>query len=184
VHLSHGGEGRPFVRGNTSRGFSLTELLVVIAFIALAVAIAIPLAGEMVRQAKLRAAADNLATDLRAARMIAVSKRVDVDVTVELDPVNAYEYLDANDRLRRIDLPSGVRIAECYADPCTITFKPRGSIDAPSSFPSALKNLIPEDDRPFAAAAVRLDVDLSGGTERWVAYTTTLGVSKLHRHRL
>ena len=75
-----------------ARGFSLSEMLVVVAIVGLAVAIAIPLTSEQVRLAKVRSAADEFAIHLKAARMIAVTKRQDVVFTILPDPVNAYTY--------------------------------------------------------------------------------------------
>ncbi|HUC43223.1 MAG TPA: prepilin-type N-terminal cleavage/methylation domain-containing protein, partial [Candidatus Sulfotelmatobacter sp.] len=55
-------------------GFSLVELLVVLAFIGVALGVGIPLVNDQIRIADVRQVADNFATSVRAARMIAVAK--------------------------------------------------------------------------------------------------------------
>jgi prepilin-type N-terminal cleavage/methylation domain-containing protein len=95
-----------------ARGFSLTEILVVVAIAGLAVAITVPLVAENVNQARIRSAADQFSVDLRAARMIAVSKRATpfLDVSVEPDPVNRYSFVNGRGETRVVQLPTGVRI--------------------------------------------------------------------------
>ncbi|HEX5044630.1 MAG TPA: prepilin-type N-terminal cleavage/methylation domain-containing protein [Candidatus Polarisedimenticolaceae bacterium] len=95
-----------------ARGFSLTEILVVLAIAGLAIAITVPLVAENVNQARIRTAADQFSVDLRAARMIAVSKRATpfLDVSVEPDPVNRYTFVNGRGETRVVQLPRGVRI--------------------------------------------------------------------------
>jgi len=110
------------------RGFSIAELLVVLAIIGLSVAIAIPLVSNQIRRAAIRSTASEFASDLRAARMLAVSGRETVDVYVDADPANAYRYTGPHGgRQRRITLPDGVRIVA--TDP-KITFRSDGSVPA------------------------------------------------------
>ena len=86
-------------RATMSRGVSLPELIVVIAILALAVIVTVPMIADRVHQAKLRSAASQYAVSLRAARMIAVSKQTTVTVTVHRNPDNRYEYVDATGEL-------------------------------------------------------------------------------------
>ena len=69
-----------------ARGFSITELLVVLAIIGLPVAVTVPLISNQVRMAAIRSAAAEFSSDLRAARMIAVSGHKTVTVRVDADP--------------------------------------------------------------------------------------------------
>jgi len=145
-----------------SRGVSLSELLVVMAIIGIAVAIGIPLAAQQMRMAKIRGAADQLAMDIKAARMIAVTTRADVDMTINAQPSNSYEYTDNQGKLRRIEMPEGVRITSSTSP---LTFHLNGSLDT--------------------AATTVLEIDLSGSlTERWTISTTILGVSKTDYERI
>ena len=141
-----------------TRGYSLAELLIVLAIIGVTVAVAVPLVADNMRSAKVRAAADQLAMDMRAARMIAVSKRATVPLTINADPTNTYAYTDARGVLRLITMPRGVRITS--ANPTSVSFLPNGSLSS-------------------ASTAV-LEVSLgSSAVERWTVTTNTLGVAKL-----
>jgi prepilin-type N-terminal cleavage/methylation domain-containing protein len=113
----------------SSTGFSAAELLVVIAIVGLLVAVAVPLVNDQVRQAKARGAADTIGVDLRAARMLAVTRQQDNAFVLEVDPVNAYRYTGNDGKVRRFELPEGVRILDS-STPRTITFRPNGSIAA------------------------------------------------------
>lgn len=144
--------------GRRSRGYSLAELLIVLAIIGVTVAVAVPLVADNMRSAKVRGAADQLAMDMRAARMIAVSKRTTVPLTINADPTNTYSYTDAKGVVRQITLPTGVRIAS--ASPSTVSFLRDGSLSS-------------------ASTAV-LEVSLGSSTvERWTVTTNTMGVAKL-----
>lgn len=141
-----------------SRGYSLAELLIVLAIIGVTVAVAVPLVADSMRSAKVRGAADQLAMDMRAARMIAVSKRMTVPLTINADPANTYSYTDARGVARHVTLPTGVRITS--ASPSSVSFLPNGSLSS--------------------AATATLEVSLgSSSVERWTVTTNTMGVAKL-----
>jgi Tfp pilus assembly protein FimT len=129
--------GRPLDRSGhrleTSwRGVSFPELLVMIAILALAAMVTIPLIADRIHQAKLDAAAGQYAVTLRAARMIAVSKQRSVAVTVRAAPDNVYEYVDAAGRLRSTHLPDGAWFDPDESD-ATVVFAPDGSLDDATS---------------------------------------------------
>lgn len=145
-----------------SAGFSLPEMLVVIAMIGIAVAIVIPLTAEAYRQAKIRGAADQFTVDLRAARMIAVATHSTLDFKVFPTPANYYQYQDNQGKTRHVDMPTGVRILSSTSP---ITFELNGSIANP--------------------ATTVLEVDLSGtNKERWTVTTSIMGVPTTTRQRL
>lgn len=140
----------------SSRGFSAAELLVVLAIAGLAIGVGIPLVNEHLRRASIRQAADQVAVDLKAVRMIAVTRRVPTDFVIQEDPINRYSYTRANGTPRQVDLPRDVRILTS-STPETITFRPDGSVTA--------------------AATTVLEITLSTGQkERWTITTSTLGI--------
>jgi prepilin-type N-terminal cleavage/methylation domain-containing protein len=114
-------------RTHRKDGVTLPELLVVVSIIGLAVTIAIPLISEAIDSARLHTAADQLAVSLMAARMLAVTRQVPVDFKVAVAPENYFEYPDRNGKMRRYEMPTGVRIASS-TDP--ITFRADGSVEA------------------------------------------------------
>jgi prepilin-type N-terminal cleavage/methylation domain-containing protein len=145
-----------------ARGFSLPELLAVMALVAIAIAIGIPLVNEQVRIAEVRAAADELAVHLRAARMIAVSKHTTITFSVMPDPDNCFEYKATDGLKRRIGMPERVRIAP--SSDRAINFKQNGSAEL--------------------AGSIVLESRVSGATERWTANVSTMGIASLVHERV
>lgn len=148
--------------GRTS-GFSLPELLAVMALLAIALAIGIPIVNEQVRIAEVRAAADDLALHLRAARMISVAQHRTVTFNVYPDPNNAFAYdRTAGRPEQRFSTPASVRISP--ASDRTILFKENGSVEVASS--------------------IVLESDVSGARERWTVTVNSLGLATLLHERL
>jgi len=142
-------------------GFSLPELLAVMALIAIAIGVGIPIVNEQVRIAEVRAVADDLALHLRAARMNAVTKRKTITFTVNVDPTNTFSY-EGKSGTTKIATPGRVRIAT--ASDRSINFKRNGSVDVASS--------------------IILESDVSGSRERWTATVNTMGSTKLAHERV
>ena len=112
-------------RHKRERGLTLIEALIVLVLLGISSAFASSVVVERVRATRSRTAADQLALDLRAARMAAISNGKPVSLVVSTDPANVYEYTDGRGTLRRIDLPDGVRIVSSTSP---ITFEPNGSV--------------------------------------------------------
>ena len=142
-------------------GFSLPELLAVMALIAIAIAIGIPIINEQVRIAEIRAAADDLALHLRAARMIAVTQHKTITFRVNVDPTNTFSYEGNDGRTKFVAMPGRVRIATTSDH--AINFRDNGSVDVASS--------------------IILESDVSGARERWTASVNTMGSTKLAHER-
>lgn len=87
-------------------GFTLLELLVVLAIAGLLVALVPPVVSAVVPGAKLKVAARELAVTLRDARNQAVNRNTIIDMTFELEPAR-YEIVSSTPHL----FPSGIRIA-------------------------------------------------------------------------
>ncbi len=66
-------------------GFSLTELLVVIALIGIIASIAIPSFQGMIEKNRLKAAIESLAADLMFARTEAIKRSTNLDVSISID---------------------------------------------------------------------------------------------------
>lgn len=67
------------------RGFTLVELLVVLALMGLALTVASPLIGNALPGTQMRAAARDVATGLRYARSLAISTNDDVTFDVDVE---------------------------------------------------------------------------------------------------
>lgn len=113
-----------------TKGFTLTELLAVIAILGILVLISIPAMGEWIRRARVRAATDQLTVDLRAARYIAVTNRSSTNFNISIDPLNSYNYTDSNGKAIKIDLPVGVRLVSTTST--TIVFNQNGGVNGGS----------------------------------------------------
>ena len=108
-----------------TRGFSLAEILVVLAILGLAVAVSVPLVWHQIARVRVHAAELQFAADLKVARMIAVSTRKRVDVTVGIDPANEYSVPGMRGEVRRVLLPEGIQITAATSP---IVFRPDGSV--------------------------------------------------------
>ena len=145
------------------RGVSLPEVLVVVAILALGILVTVPLVAERILAARIRGAAGQYVVSLRAARMVAVSHNVEVDVIVEPLPANRYRYEDSNGRERTVEMPSGVEIASSDSP---IRFMPNGSIHA------------------NAAAETVLRAEIGGGMLDVYTVTTSVhGIPTVGHHR-
>ena len=149
------------IGGQREAGFSLPEMLAVVALIGISIAIAIPLVNEQVRIAEIRGCADQAGLDMRAARMIAVSKHKTIVMTVNADPVNSYSYERTDGSTRTITMPSRVKITS--GSSATVTFKPDGST--------------------AAAGTVIFQSQVSTKTEQWTMTVNTLGLTDLAHSR-
>ena len=150
-----------------ARGFSLTEILVVVAIMGLAIAIAVPLVAENVNQARIRTAADQFSVDLRAARMIAVGKRATpyLDVSVQPDPVNRYTFVNGRGETRVVQFPTGVRIIT-PTTAYTVRYLRDGSVSGGGN---------------TTVLRVRLS---KGAEEEWRVITNAMGVTRTTRTRI
>lgn len=147
------------LRRRSDAGFSLAEVLVVVAIIGIAVGIGIPLVNEQVRIAEVRGAADQLSVHLRSARMMAVARHKDIVVTVNNENAaapltNTISYEGQNGGTQLINLPRPVKIKS--SSTATITFHSDGSSDASST--------------------VTTESVVSASTERWTLTVNTLGM--------
>ncbi|HZN02849.1 MAG TPA: prepilin-type N-terminal cleavage/methylation domain-containing protein [Candidatus Polarisedimenticolia bacterium] len=112
-----------------TEGFSLSELLVVIALMGIFILFGGPAMADAFRAYKVRAAADIVATDVRAMRYSAVGQRGPRTMTINsqgagTDP-NTYTFVNAvgDTLLRRVE--QGVNIEDASAD--TLSFSITGA---------------------------------------------------------
>jgi general secretion pathway protein H len=113
----------PAERTGAASGFTLIELVVVLAIIGLSLAVVLPLLGRSVPGVALGAAAEEVRAALREARLTAIGE--DRAVVFRADPAGGY-WLDR--QYRRVAaaarLPGALRLATAGAAP--IAFFPSG----------------------------------------------------------
>ncbi len=110
-----------------SRGFSLTEMVVVLAILMLLMAIIIPTIGPMRRQGRMKAGCASVAGALRLARSMAIAQSAiyKVDFETSTDPDEVRIHTGDKDKPDRVEkLPEGVDFVTPTA---TGTFQPDGS---------------------------------------------------------
>lgn len=144
------------------RGLTLAEILAVVAIAGIVLAVAVPLVADRIREARIRGAVDEYVVSLKAARMVATTRRANCAVTVNADPGNSFSYTDNYGRLREFTLPNGLEIT-ATTDP--ITFEPNGACSG--------------------GATTVIELDMSDGvTERWTVTVNTVGVTDVVREKV
>jgi prepilin-type N-terminal cleavage/methylation domain-containing protein len=118
------------------RGFTLTELMIVVSILGLLLAISTPGLARFAASWRLNGAAAKMAMSLRAARSAAVNKNIDVVFTFDQD-AGVYSFLEDTNGNGAADggehetnvqeLPKGVAIDDFTVPQTTITFSSRGS---------------------------------------------------------
>ena len=112
----------PFSAINDKRGFSLPELMIVVALIAILSAVAVTSIKSNLPQYRLSGAARRVMTDLMLARMEAVSKNVDKSVTFTTTGYSGGVAADISSEFKGVALSTG-----------NITFKATGMTSGPST---------------------------------------------------
>ncbi len=114
------------------RGFSLPELLIVIALMGLFILFGGPAFMDAYRAYRARATADNLLNDLRAQRYIAVANRASSTLTLNnqsnVTAPNTYSFTNSKGVLITITLEPGVNIETTSAG--SVTFGTNGGTGA------------------------------------------------------
>lgn len=121
-------------RNGRDEGFSLSELLTVIALMGLLILFGGPALADGFRAYKVRSAADILSTDLRAMRYSAVGQRSPRSMTINNQgstPPDQYTYVNARGETLTRQTESGVHIESTSAT--TINFNINGSTGSTSS---------------------------------------------------
>lgn len=118
------------------RGFTLTELMIVITILGILLAVSAPSMARFAGNWRLNGAAANMAMVMRSARASAVSKDVNVVFTFDEDK-GEYSYLedtngngDADDGEHQSSvqtLPHGVSIGDFTVPQTSVTFNGKGS---------------------------------------------------------
>jgi prepilin-type N-terminal cleavage/methylation domain-containing protein len=118
------------------RGFSLTELMIVISIMGLLLAVSSPALSRFVANYRLSAAASQMAMNMRAARSAAVNKNINVVFIFDqdageyhfLEDTNGNGIADAGERETSVQtLPPGVTIDDYTVPQQSITFSSKGS---------------------------------------------------------
>jgi prepilin-type N-terminal cleavage/methylation domain-containing protein len=124
------------IKRNQKNGFTLVELMISIAILAVMVALSIPAFGRFMQTWRLNGETDQLAGMLRSARSAAVSKHVDTVFVIDTSNGTYYYFEDADGDGSRdsneycsetIDLPPGITLQGHTLSQPRIFFGPMGN---------------------------------------------------------
>jgi prepilin-type N-terminal cleavage/methylation domain-containing protein len=114
----------------TEAGFSIVEMLLVLALMGIFITFAGPAFTESYRAYRVRSASQELSVAIRAVRQVAVSTRAASNLLVNTT-AGTYSWTDAKGKTRTWGLPEGVAFVS--ANPSTITFVTNGTVSTGSA---------------------------------------------------
>jgi type IV fimbrial biogenesis protein FimT len=118
------------VVNHRQRGYSLTEVLLVLAVLAIVLAVSIPAMTQFMRSYTARVGADEFVSHMRLARHLAIARHTPVDFTVNADSYSLPDWAAGNlatAPARTFDLPGTVSVVSGTG---TVTFRPDGTVSA------------------------------------------------------
>jgi prepilin-type N-terminal cleavage/methylation domain-containing protein len=107
-------------------GFSFIELLLVVALVAIIASVTLPALNGTMSSYRLRASADIIASELDAARVMAISRGAIYEVHFNGNQVAVIDPQESTDDKRAVRRPKMLEAGVTVSGP-TITFRPRGS---------------------------------------------------------
>jgi len=121
-------------------GFSLAEMLVVLAIIAVIVLAVFPAFGDFAKAWRARSTADKMLNDIRGAHQMAITMHQNITITFTPDPVNTYSYFHPiQKKTVTVKMPSQTRIT---TNP-TASFAPVMNVNGSITNPSAPSSSAP-----------------------------------------
>jgi prepilin-type N-terminal cleavage/methylation domain-containing protein len=114
-----------------ARGFSLIELIVVVAIIMIIAATSFPAIGRFIRNYQIRGAAEEVAAEIQAAKLLAVKKNVNFGVVFVVLTDRTYQFFMEDIPLSgQRQLYAGSQQGRIRTLPTGITFDATGGADA------------------------------------------------------
>jgi len=154
------------------RGFTLVEMLIVVAIVAVMAAVALPNIGQYIRNYKIKGAAQEVAGELQAARSRAIMSNTNLGVSFVVLDRDTYRFVQEDipatdtqrfSALRK--LPSGVIfVPSGFTDPGpTLRFHRLGGFCNPAALSGSCRAAVPAAERFSATEASQLDAATMDG---------------------
>jgi general secretion pathway protein H len=115
------------LKNNRQKGYSLIELLMVLAILGIAMAIAIPALGQYMRSYSARVGTDEFVSRIRLVRHLAIARHQPVSITINAQDYSVPDWNDqdiATADTRDFELPGGVSVVSGTG---TVTFRSDGT---------------------------------------------------------
>jgi len=151
------------------RGFSLVEMLIVVAIVAVMAAVALPNIGQYIRNYRVKGAAQAVAGELQSARSRAIMSNTNLGVSFVVLDRDTYRFLQEDVPAASVErfgplrkLPTGVIfVPSGLTDPGpTLRFQRLGGFCNPASLTGTCRAAVPVAERTTPAETAMLD----GGT--------------------
>jgi type IV fimbrial biogenesis protein FimT len=142
-------------RPRTQAGFTVTELMVVVAIVGIIAALAAPDMAEMVRRQRVKTAAFDVFAGLTMARSEAIKRNITVQVTPRNgDWTQGFIVLDANDRAVR-DQEGWQRMT--VAGPNLVRFNSSGRLSSGGGGPVSISIVAPDTYANYGKRCVTVE---------------------------
>jgi general secretion pathway protein H len=115
------------LRNHRQKGYSLVELLMVLAILGIALAITLPALGTYMRSYSARVGTDEFVSRMRLVRHLAIARHQPVSITVNAEDYSVPDWNDADIATadtRDFELPGGVSVVSGTG---TVTFRSDGT---------------------------------------------------------
>ena len=155
------------------RGFSLVEMLIVVAIVAVMAAVALPNIGQYIRNYRIRGAAQAIAGELQAARSRAIMSNTNLGVSFVVLDRDTYRFLQEDVPAASVErfgplrkLPTGVIfVPSGLTEPGpTLRFRRLGGFCNPAALSGTCLAAVPVAERTTPAETPMLDAGTIDGT--------------------